>query len=206
MQEREREILFSIRDAAAAGRAVVTARIDDVEGLQRTAARFYYVPDADLAALPTDSIQEYLFGLMRPGTEGFARGELAGIVTSGQVTLVRDNEVRAALDDWLLRVSELEERAQALVSAGLSVMAVLTQHESIQERVFSRAWLGKDPGVPVTPRRSWDARAIRADPALKSAAAVMTFEREVYLDNLEQLAQALDEIRELVAASQDDPT
>ena len=191
LREEEQVLLAIVLEGAESSLEALTG-VREIIQRDRDALRLFFTrPESELASVPADSVGTHLIGLMRAsGTERLSLGPLAGIASSGQVSLIRDSEVRARLDEWLLVLNDFEDVGRNGVAAERTAIEALARNESFRERLL----------VGVENDSRVDLRPIRNDTDVRTAAASVEYQRRIAANFLPRLVEVLNRIEERVTA------
>lgn len=107
------------------------------------------------------------------------------------MSLIGDLRLLGKLDEWLVRWTELEERASNLAAAELTALGALSAHEAFQNRNL----IGQRE-MPTT----FDLRSIREDREVLRTTTTIVFERLVYSIFAERTQQTLVGLEELLTS------
>jgi hypothetical protein len=190
--EERSQLLSTMRESVQLNRASLEENIEGSESAQARTRRFIEMENPELAAVSTDTALSLLTSLNRPNTRQASRGPLSRLLDSGRLSLISEPSIIAALDQWLVQVTELEERARNLAEVELAVLTALGPHEAFRMRNTVER-----ESLPPT----MDLRPIHDDDAVISAANVMLFERNVYVLYCRRTLETLEGLEHLIGAS-----
>jgi len=186
------ELLSTMLESVQLNRASLEDNIQRSEAAQALTRRFLEMEDPELAAVSTDTARSLLNSLNQPVTAQASRGPLSRLLDSGRLSLISEPSVIASLDHWLVQITELEERAKNLAQVELMVLTAFGPHEAFRLRTTV-----EQESLPPT----MDLRPIHDDEAVLSAAAVMIFEREVYMLFARRTLETLERLEHLIGAT-----
>lgn len=176
-----------IRSAELSSEWVAMAQAQ-IETDQAMVLSLYATPDGGPRTIPRDSVNALMFALIRPGTAGFGEGPLSGIARSERGAELRDPRVRDALDSWLFRVAELEERQAILSQLEAKALVELGRFQLVQLGASSATVL---PDIPI----------LLEDEAVRAHIRAISLTRALYANHLTGLEEELAAVRAAASAA-----
>ena len=169
-RQAERELLASIVESVEVSEAGLNRALNRLNVDEARTARFYNLPANELASFPRDSVQNLYTAMFRANTFDVLQGPLSGVLTTAQLSLIQDDGVRAALNQWLAIANNLGDWNQRLTGLAEGGLVALGHHE-----VFRDAWLN---GVQALPP-AVDLKAVRDDDEVMALAAAVVRSRGI---------------------------
>jgi hypothetical protein len=146
------ELMVSLRDDLAADRQSLIQKIQAQEETVDRIARLLDMTDAELLAVPADSLDRLGFAVLGYSTFDSQSGTLDGLIATGRVSALPSEVLTGALLSWKARVDDLEEEKQSVRAAG--------QAASWRVAELGGPWATREFQV-----NSWTSEALRRLPA-----------------------------------------
>ena len=127
--------------------------------------------------------------VFRANTVDVLQGPLSGVLTTAQLSLIQDDGVRAALNQWLAIANNLGDWNQRLTGLAEGGMVAIGHHE-----VFRDVWVNGVQALPPTV----DLKAVRDDDEVMALAAAVVRSRGIQRTFTEGLLDSLDELGRLL--------
>lgn len=196
----EQHALRGLQIDFRANREELRAVISTHEGYRRDLARLATLTDAELAAVPGDSVDIYIRAMQGFRTFDARDGNLDALIASGDLELITDARLRDALVEWRGRIADLSEEA----------VQVLSESQRVIERMgeLGGPWrigvIASSPMAGLTDAMSHfpraDLRIAAADQELMARARTKRFLATIYLLELQALYSHADSVLNLIQA------
>jgi len=181
--ENEEALLQSLAGEFRANHGRLAATIAEVDTDQSHIAAFVDMSPPDAGALPGDPAWRQLSATWKPNAYELASGVLNSALGSGQLVLIRDQQLRAMVAGWPGRVDDIRERAAVMIRQEANVQGAV-------DRVA--ASLGVEVLGPATAPDLLE--AVRTDPVAIATIARKRFQADIYVMQLTELMAVLDSI------------
>ena len=188
-QRFEVELLTNLFESVEASEQALNRALDRLSVDEARTARFYNLTASELASFPQDSVNGLSTALIRSSATQVLEGPLSGVQNTAQLGLIRDPQVRLALNQWLALATQLEGWNQRTTALGEAGLAQLGRHD-----VFRDFWINGSDGLP----QNVDMNAVRRDDEVMSVAGALARTRRVWRQFAELLLGSLDELRQLL--------
>ena len=206
VQERaeEQEILRGLEVDFAANLAQLEATVRTHEGNEHLIFRLESMSDVELAAVPRDSVGQFVFGMLNMLTFDARDGTLDGVLASGRLILIDDSRLRDLLVEWKSGVEDAKEEAGELRAVATRVIERMT--------ALGGPWSGDTPwpiqawGIPslaeaLSHLPSADLTVAANDAELMAIVREKRLRAVIYLGQLVPLAEHGDSVLALIEAN-----
>jgi len=152
--------------------------------------------DAELRAIPEDSVNLYEFALLGFGTFDARDGTLEALVASGDLGIIQDRRLREELMAWQSLVGDITEETDLFLSTV----------GSLRQRVSELGGPWRYPSASIHRGPAADLVMLVHDPELMGTARHKWLEVENYIEDLEGLVELADLVlREIDGQLTDSP-
>ena len=193
-RSRERELLSSLAQEYRTNRTTLQQTIGFVEQDLELMRSFFSSDPANLVDLDHPSLGNFWAALYRPQTFELASGATSAALSSGNLDLIRDPQVRELIAGWPARTDDIQERAGVMVGFEQAWYDFVAQHPTAQrslgqigaaDRDRDVAWIPGDDMVGVL-GALWQDDEARARAMMRGSAA------EIYVIQLGELVARVD--------------
>lgn len=206
----EQAALATLLEEATANRGQLERVVELVENDHEAVRSFAEADAASLSSTPPEDADRIIESLWRPNRAALQSGALGGLTMSGQLGVIEDPRLRRLLADWSTEVASLEGRIGVLLELELALQQALGEHSDIQLWLLTTAQPTSFRFNPSASQQTWpesasrgplDLRVVREDVDVMAAAAVMQFQRRIYLALLDRRMVQLEDLIEALEAS-----
>jgi len=194
----EREALQGIATDFRANLGALESVITTHRAYRADLERLEAMSDSEIATVPSDSVDVYVRAMSGWMTFAPQDGTLRSLIASGDLELISDARLRDMLVEWTMRVEDLTEDAENVVSEGRRVVQRMGQLGGPWRIGSASAVLESRLADEMAHYRAADLSIAANDPELMARARTKRFLATIYLMELEDVADHADSVLSLL--------